>query len=556
MLVAWGASGSTSWSGSSLPRATDSTATWRARHGTTRSGAFLDPLADKAVVLGVLITLAAQGHLPWLPVVLIAAREVGMQLYRSWVGRRGVSIPARNSAKLKTLVQDIAVGACIIPPLADQHDLQTAMIWFAWRSRSTPGASTSSTDGGAPRAIHPVRSPTVRIEIVAVGTELLLGQIADTNSAWLGEHLAPSAWLRTSTRQWATTMIASRLRCAPRWPAATAPSCAAASGRPRTTSPARPLPRSWTSRSSATRRSSITSRPSSKRGRTMPENNVRQADVPGGRHRDPSGGGHRARPDLSRRQQGRLRGARCALRNERDVRRVASSPTCGPAWPRPARRRVIASRVLRTWGSSESGTGRDAPGPRGRARRRGATSTLAFLASGIEGIKVRITARARLLDDVTALLDKEETGCGAPSANGWVTSSSASTTRRWRWPLPAAHCGRVEFCRGRVTHRWSHRVASRQRAGRVGLVQGRCRGLRLAGQVRRPRCPARTGGERAGRRRHGRGWPACGSRRRARDHRRGGSRRPGGRGFGHRVRRTHPARPAHPDPGAPRAGGP
>src|ERR1700728_1675948 len=30
----------------------------------------------------------------------------------------------------------------------------------------------------------------MRIEIVAIGTELLLGQIADTNSAWLGEHLA------------------------------------------------------------------------------------------------------------------------------------------------------------------------------------------------------------------------------------------------------------------------------------------------------------------------------------------------------------------------------
>ena len=30
----------------------------------------------------------------------------------------------------------------------------------------------------------------MRIEVVAVGTELLLGQIADTNSAWLGEHLA------------------------------------------------------------------------------------------------------------------------------------------------------------------------------------------------------------------------------------------------------------------------------------------------------------------------------------------------------------------------------
>src|SRR5579862_9435090 len=32
----------------------------------------------------------------------------------------------------------------------------------------------------------------MRIEVVAVGTELLLGQIADTNSAWLGEHLAAS----------------------------------------------------------------------------------------------------------------------------------------------------------------------------------------------------------------------------------------------------------------------------------------------------------------------------------------------------------------------------
>ncbi|MUH58024.1 MAG: competence/damage-inducible protein A, partial [Actinobacteria bacterium] len=30
----------------------------------------------------------------------------------------------------------------------------------------------------------------MRVEIVAVGTELLLGQIADTNSQWLGEQLA------------------------------------------------------------------------------------------------------------------------------------------------------------------------------------------------------------------------------------------------------------------------------------------------------------------------------------------------------------------------------
>jgi nicotinamide-nucleotide amidase len=30
----------------------------------------------------------------------------------------------------------------------------------------------------------------VRVEVLAVGTELLLGQIVDTNSAWLGEQLA------------------------------------------------------------------------------------------------------------------------------------------------------------------------------------------------------------------------------------------------------------------------------------------------------------------------------------------------------------------------------
>ncbi len=131
MLVVWGASWINVAVGFVLAASDGLDGYMARRHGTTRSGAFLDPLADKAVVLGALITLAAQGHLPWLPVVLITAREVGMQLYRSWVGRRGVSIPARNSAKLKTLVQDFAVGTCIIPPLADQHDLQIAMIWFA-----------------------------------------------------------------------------------------------------------------------------------------------------------------------------------------------------------------------------------------------------------------------------------------------------------------------------------------------------------------------------------------------------------------------------------------
>jgi CDP-diacylglycerol--glycerol-3-phosphate 3-phosphatidyltransferase len=101
------------------------------RQGTTRSGAFLDPLADKAVVLGALVTLAVQGRLPWLPVILITIREVGMQLYRLWAGRRGVSIPARNSAKLKTFVQDLAVGTCLAPPLVHHQAVQLTVIWIA-----------------------------------------------------------------------------------------------------------------------------------------------------------------------------------------------------------------------------------------------------------------------------------------------------------------------------------------------------------------------------------------------------------------------------------------
>jgi CDP-diacylglycerol---glycerol-3-phosphate 3-phosphatidyltransferase len=101
------------------------------RQGTTRSGAFLDPLADKALVLGAMFTLASEGTLPWWPVVLITIREVGMQLYRSWAARRGVSIPARNSAKLKTFVQDLAVGVCLAPPLVHHHGVQVTVIWVA-----------------------------------------------------------------------------------------------------------------------------------------------------------------------------------------------------------------------------------------------------------------------------------------------------------------------------------------------------------------------------------------------------------------------------------------
>lgn len=101
------------------------------RHGTTRSGAFLDPLADKLLVLAALAALASAGVVSWWPVGLIAAREVAMSAFRTYAGRRGVSIPARPLAKIKTLVQVLAVAFAVFPPTAGEAGLVAGALWAA-----------------------------------------------------------------------------------------------------------------------------------------------------------------------------------------------------------------------------------------------------------------------------------------------------------------------------------------------------------------------------------------------------------------------------------------
>lgn len=104
-----------------LVSSTDFLDGWVARRqGVTRSGAFLDPLADKVVVLGVLGALAATGLAPWAPVLVIAAREAAISAYRSVVARRGRSVPARPLAKLKTATQDGAVCLMLLPVTASR----------------------------------------------------------------------------------------------------------------------------------------------------------------------------------------------------------------------------------------------------------------------------------------------------------------------------------------------------------------------------------------------------------------------------------------------------
>jgi CDP-diacylglycerol--glycerol-3-phosphate 3-phosphatidyltransferase len=111
---------------------TDGLDGWLARRdGTTRSGAFLDPLADKFLAIGGLGALAAKGTFPWVAVVLIAVRELGVSAYRTAAGRRGVSLPARQLGKMKTVFQLLAVGTALCPSTADLAGLSLSLLWVA-----------------------------------------------------------------------------------------------------------------------------------------------------------------------------------------------------------------------------------------------------------------------------------------------------------------------------------------------------------------------------------------------------------------------------------------
>jgi CDP-diacylglycerol---glycerol-3-phosphate 3-phosphatidyltransferase len=115
-----------------LLASTDGLDGWLARRdGTTRSGAFLDPLADKCLAIGGLASLAAKGVFPWVAVILIAMREVGVSLYRTAAGRRGISMPARNLGKMKTVLQLVAVGWALCPSTADYSGLGLSILWMA-----------------------------------------------------------------------------------------------------------------------------------------------------------------------------------------------------------------------------------------------------------------------------------------------------------------------------------------------------------------------------------------------------------------------------------------
>jgi nicotinamide-nucleotide amidase len=251
----------------------------------------------------------------------------------------------------------------------------------------------------------------VRIEVVAVGTELLLGQIADTNSAWLGEHLA-AAGIASHFHQ-AVGDNHDRIVLAFRTALARSDGVIVCGGLGPTQDDITRDAIAEVMNVPLHRDESVVElvrRMFSARGRQMSQSNLRQADVPEGAMIIPQ-------------TKGTAPGLICPL-GHKVLYAVPGVPyEMADMFERgilpDLRRRmadngeetgVIASRVIRTWGMSESGLGEALQGRIDEldASTGDATATIAFLASGIEGIKVRLTVRGT--DEVVAasLLDDEE----------------------------------------------------------------------------------------------------------------------------------------------------
>jgi len=245
-------------------------------------------------------------------------------------------------------------------------------------------------------------------EVVAIGTELLLGQIIDTNSAWIGEQLAQAginSHHQTKVGDNHSRMV-SVLRAA--LDRSDAVICCGGLG---------PTQDDITRGAIAevmgvalVRDESIVERIRAmfgSRGREMPDNNLLQADVPVGARINPA-------------MPGTAPGLICPLTGDHDGKVIYAVP--GVPWEmqqmmiegvlpdlqqRSGFDGVIGSRTLRTWGTSESGLA-ELLDPEIRRLDQTGEATIAFLASGWEGLKVRLTAKAADVSALNAVLDRHE----------------------------------------------------------------------------------------------------------------------------------------------------
>jgi nicotinamide-nucleotide amidase len=231
---------------------------------------------------------------------------------------------------------------------------------------------------------------SLRTEVLAVGTELLLGQIVDTNSSWIGEQLAANgidclfqakvgdnharivAALRASLERADAVIISGGL--GPTHDDITREAIAEVMGTELVVDNAV---------------AEVIRDLFAARGRRMPENNLRQAMVPVGATVIPQTRG--TAPGLICPVDAKVMYAVPGVPHEmQDMLERAVLPDLRR---RSGETLVIASRVLRTWGESESGLDERLRDVITRLDEVG-NPTLAFLASGWEGIKIRLTAKA------------------------------------------------------------------------------------------------------------------------------------------------------------------
>ncbi len=77
-------------------------------------GKFLDPLADKLIVMAALVWLVPMGRIPAWTVVLLLAREISVTGLRSVAASEGVVISAGQEGKMKTALQMIGIVALVL----------------------------------------------------------------------------------------------------------------------------------------------------------------------------------------------------------------------------------------------------------------------------------------------------------------------------------------------------------------------------------------------------------------------------------------------------------
>ena len=263
---------------------------------------------------------------------------------------------------------------------------------------------------------------------MAVGTELLLGQIVDTNSSWIGEQLALAgidSHFQTKVGDNLPRMAAALEQALERSDAVIV--CGGLG----------PTPDDITREAIAAvmgvelrRDEAVVERIRAmfyRRDREMPANNLQQADVPvGARVMDVQPGTapglicpvRRAveGPDLPASGRGPA-GAAGGADAEKviyavpgvpwEMQKMVSECVLPDLQARAGARHVIRSRTLRTWGHSESGLA-ELLEPEMRRLDETGEATIAFLASGMEGLKVRITAKAESDGAVLRVLEGVE----------------------------------------------------------------------------------------------------------------------------------------------------